>query len=62
MQFKLTIELGNDAMQTGGDIADALRGLAERIDTRRGGDLADSGTVRDYNGNTVGTYDVAEEA
>ena len=34
-EFTLTIRLGNDAMQTGGDIAEALRKVADRIDARR---------------------------
>lgn len=62
--FRLTIELGNDAMQTGGDVADALRKLADQVDTRRGGQFndgfAEGGNVRDDNGNTVGSWSVVE--
>lgn len=52
-RFTLTIELGNDAMQTGADIADALRRVAARQEEwERGTD----GAIRDENGNTVGRY------
>ena len=59
MQFKLTVKLGNDAMQTGSDIAELLRALADRTECEalmeRG-----SGSVRDINGNTVGTWKVTK--
>ena len=59
-EFTLTIRLGNDAMQTGGDIADALHKVAERIDTHRGGEI-DSGVGRimDDNGNHVGDWSIS---
>jgi hypothetical protein len=56
--FELTIRLGNAEMQTGGDVADALRKLADRIDTRRGGVFQEVGVVRDVNGNTCGNWSV----
>jgi hypothetical protein len=58
-EFTLTITLGNDAMQTGGDVAEALREVAGRIDDRRGGLFEDSGRIRDANGNTVGEWRVS---
>jgi hypothetical protein len=49
--FELKIELGNDAMQTRGDVADALvRVVAELM-----GD-GNEGGIRDENGNTVGQW------
>lgn len=60
MQFKLTIELGNDAMSRYDDVADALAKLAKTL--RHGTDdlvgAADAGRIRDINGNTVGTWEV----
>jgi hypothetical protein len=66
--FKLTITLGNDAMQTTEDVANALRGLAdhvagigEYVDYATGA-LSwhlDAGSVRDENGNTVGTWELS---
>ena len=62
MKFKLEIELGNDAMQTGEDIAAALHHVAGAIDTigdMRGADPYDkSGVIRDLNGNRVGQWKV----
>lgn len=53
--FALTIRLGNDLMQTGEDVADALAGIA--------GDLCDfdlvehsSASIKDVNGNRVGEW------
>lgn len=55
--FTLTIELGNEAMQTGYDVADLLRELASKIEdddfTR-----VDGGRCRDINGNTVARWEV----
>lgn len=50
--FTITIETGNDAMQTSADVADALREVADKLDAGR-----DGGLVRDANGNTVGRFD-----
>lgn len=49
--FALNIELGNDAMQDGSDVADALIDVADRL--RAGGT---SGSVIDDYGNTVGSW------
>ena len=56
MQVKITIGLGNDAMQTGHDVARALRDLATRFE-RDDGEAPPRGTygIRDLNGNTVGS-------
>jgi hypothetical protein len=51
-EFTLRIELGNDAMQSGPDVADVLRQVADRIEN----DLEARGKIRDLNGNTVGEY------
>ena len=59
MKFVLTIDIGNDAMQTGDDVADAVRqvsrNLAANIDTFR---PDDTGRVFDANGNTVGGWSI----
>lgn len=64
MRFTLTINSGNAAMQTGADIAAAVRAVAERIDdpTQYFDDPTDesgfdrSGQIRDVNGNLVGAW------
>ncbi len=62
MKFVLEIELGNDAMRTGDDIAKALRHLSARLIPYRKSDLPGaSGRVGDVNGNTVGRWLVEEE-
>jgi hypothetical protein len=62
-KFVLEIELGNDAMQAGFDIANALRKIADDIE----GNMVDETTtyestypepVFDLNGNRVGFYKV----
>lgn len=52
--FELEIELGNDAMQSGPDVATALREVAAKIEN----DLEARGMIRDRNGNSVGEYGV----
>ena len=52
-EFVLSIRLGNDAMQSGPDVAAALRKVADRIES----DLEARGKVRDANGNTVGEFE-----
>jgi hypothetical protein len=47
--FKLEISMGNDAMQDLNDVAAALEHLA-----RHG--FGESGSIKDANGNTVGTF------
>lgn len=58
MRFTLTIDFGNDAMQTADDLASALPDLANRIaDSLRHGHWT-SGGVADANGNRVGRWDL----
>jgi len=52
-EFNLKIKLGNDLMQTSGDIAGALRKLADKLDAR-GIEPSSSVTIMDDNGHTVG--------
>ena len=49
--FKLTIELGNDAMRTHKHVARALRAVANSV-----ADGEISHVIRDDNGNTVGQW------
>lgn len=58
MKFRLEIELGNDAMRTGADVADALRGVAHRIDSlsETPKEMGPAGMVYDANGNAVGDW------
>lgn len=64
MRFVLTINLGNEAMQTASDIARALRDTASKLVQGGYGNLAsdgDSGPIRDDNGNRVGSWHVEGE-
>jgi hypothetical protein len=58
MEFHLTIRLGNVAMQTPDDIADALDNIAREIlrDERKFPGI--HRTIFDSNGNPVGSYGV----
>lgn len=59
MTFTLTIELGNDAMQDGSDIAGALRKVAGKLAGCSARDLVgNSGKIMDVNGNSVGEWEV----
>jgi len=51
ISFVLRIDLGNDAMTTTTDVAEALSGVQRRL--RRG---EKKGFIRDLNGNTVGKW------
>lgn len=57
MTFTLTIELGNDAMQSGADVVEAMDRLKRKIVNS---DFArvDGGKIMDENGNSVGTWEV----
>lgn len=61
MNFSVNIQLGNEAMETGDDVARALRKIAS--DVSEHGVIADADEVRvgirDENGNTVGYWKVA---
>jgi hypothetical protein len=54
-KFKVEIEMGNDAMQNGDDIASALEAVAKKIRD----DGRWNGFVWDINGNTVGDYSLS---
>jgi hypothetical protein len=61
MKFVVEIELGNDAMRTGDDVADALKKIAKHVaqyDDIECGIYSDieNRKVYDVNGNKVGTY------
>jgi hypothetical protein len=59
-QFTLKINLGNEAMQTGYDIAYAVRDVAFRLQDYGNLESMKSckGLIRDINGNTVGLWRV----
>ena len=64
MEFKLTIALGNDALQTGTDLATALENVARKLREEYGCEKPrhfDSRNVRDSNGNTVGRWSLDSE-
>ena len=54
MKLTLTIEMGNDAMSCGEDLAEALSHEAERMR-----DGFTSGHITDANGNHVGYWEIA---
>ena len=60
MKFTLSINLGNDAMQTNGDVAVALQSLAESLVGNKRN--AYCGEIYDENGNMVGSWQVDETA
>jgi hypothetical protein len=65
--FTVDIRLGNAAMRSGSDVAEALRHVAKRVEDR--GDFIDdendliessSGSFMDLNGATVGRWEVSD--
>ena len=52
--FRLTIELGNDAMRTRRDVASTLEDLARVIREER---ERDGAKILDVNGNAVGSWE-----
>ena len=58
MTFTLTIELGNDAMQTRRDIESALRKIGQLKYMSDPPAEGDDGKIMDENGNTVGKWEV----
>lgn len=57
--FSATIHLGNDAMSTPLDVAEALRKIADRLDGYAVGEVEGLGcfqTIHDANGNDVGRW------
>jgi hypothetical protein len=60
MKVVIEIELGNEAMQTGADVAQALGTVQHRIeDLLLPLRVTDEGPVKDVNGNRVGMWWVA---
>jgi hypothetical protein len=59
-KFVLEIELGNDAMQTGSDIASAIRRVADHVEEMGTAVVAFKETIRDLNGNSVGYFKVTK--
>jgi len=57
-KYKLEIELGNEAMLSGADVADALRAVADRIDVDQPMIEQHNYGISDRNGNRVGTWSV----
>ena len=49
--FNLKIEMGNDAMQSREDVAEALRLVVDQLESGWG-----SGDIHDLNGNKVGSF------
>lgn len=63
MKFVLEIELGNDAMENGADVGEALRRVAESVYLPVGCIVTPTIApvkIRDINGNTVGKWEVRE--
>lgn len=54
--FEMNLDLGNVAMATGADVAEALRNVAQRIERGEVGSA-----VLDANGNTVGYWSLDED-
>lgn len=62
MEFKLTITLGNAEMQSGDNVADALRETARKLANRFDGMTLPAdvdGKIIDANGNIVGNWEVS---
>jgi hypothetical protein len=63
MRIVIAIDLGNEAMQTMQDVADALaKCLTASTDMNEPLLMNESGRVRDLNGNTVGAWEVVDLA
>lgn len=54
--FELRITLGNAAMLTPQDVADALGRVARQLRDREPEDVWVGGNIRDFNGNRVGEW------
>jgi hypothetical protein len=59
MEFLLILKLGNEGMERGGDVSDALGKVMHAV---AGLELAEGqgGSITDRNGNKVGTWEVVE--
>lgn len=51
MKFKLDITMGNEAMQSGDDVRQALEEVGHKLNLGQ-----EAGIIRDINGNTVGEF------
>jgi hypothetical protein len=61
-RFKLVLNLGNEWMQSGEDVADALRRVARDVEhIPAAGMEARQALIRDTNGNTVGRWFYSHE-
>ena len=60
-KFRLNIEMGNDAMQTPRELAEALRELATRVESIAEDETQVSAKVLDDNGNEVGSWEYEVE-
>src|ERR1700722_17646325 len=61
MRFTLTVELANDTIETGAELAELLARIAPTVERCVGTDLADCiGTVRDLDGKKVGNWTCIE--
>lgn len=60
-KFKLSITLGDDAMQEPAHVAEALRELAMKIDDLAARETAAKGGILDDNGNRVGEWTYENE-
>lgn len=60
--FSLTIQMGNEAMQTNDDVIEALRRAATVLETNGGFSRVETQALRDLNGNTVGRYGFSTES
>jgi hypothetical protein len=61
MKFVLEIELGNDAMQTAEDVAEAIRAKLKGIEASTFDAPEGPYNIRDRNGNTVGKWEVKRD-
>lgn len=61
MNFKLHIELGNEAMETWQDLAYVLRKLAKKIDNYDCEIEEQNEVIMDYNGNKVGIWGIDDD-
>lgn len=59
MLFQMEIALGNEAMQEASDVATALAALSNKLHLEGWQDR--TGSIRDANGNTVGTWWVEDD-
>lgn len=61
MKLRVEIELGNDAMQTPGDVLRALNVYLGIRDQTSPLEAGEDGAVGDVNGNTVGHWEVTDD-